>query len=205
MSVFPTSLRQPWKDMVCAFNEACVHHKQPNSPGHAVAKRFEDDGSMEPVPLEFVEKQILAVTINNAFVQPGNPPLIHSYCEMYATRGLMTNVCPFMEHLLPWTVYHSLLQLADYLYGVDIVHETVDAPTIYLVPPYLPHYGHWLTEGIPLLVVLRPWYCFVCHRAHSGCCWPINTSSKIDTIMPREYCFLAKSEYQNYQSICKVP
>ena len=42
------------------------------------------------------------------------------------------------------------MQLPDY-FRADGLHDViVDAPTIYQVPPYLPHYGHWLTEGVPL-------------------------------------------------------
>ena len=45
------------------------------------------------MPLLFVEQQILALTIHGAFVTRSTGyDIIHSECEVYATRGIMTNV-----------------------------------------------------------------------------------------------------------------
>ena len=47
----------------------------------------------EVVPLLFVEKQVLAVTIHDAFVLAGDRSYLpHTMCEVYAVRELITNV-----------------------------------------------------------------------------------------------------------------
>ena len=48
--------------------------------------------------MTFVEKQILALTIDGAFVTRSEGyDIIHSECEVYATRSIMTNVLECMN------------------------------------------------------------------------------------------------------------
>ena len=50
------------------------------------------EGTVEDTQLLFVEKEIIAVTIADAFVQ-GNTGIVYSYCEIYPNMGINTDVC----------------------------------------------------------------------------------------------------------------
>ena len=58
------------------------------------AQRFEQTDEQDDVPLRFVEKQILAVSIENGFMTHSEGiSILHTYCEVFATRGESTDVC----------------------------------------------------------------------------------------------------------------
>ena len=56
------------------------------------------EGTVEDTPLLFVEKEIIAVTIPDAFVQ-GKTGIVSSYCEIYPNMGVNTDVCCFFYYL----------------------------------------------------------------------------------------------------------
>ena len=50
------------------------------------------EGTVDDTPLMFIEKEIVAVRIDNAFVQ-GTTGLLSSACEVYPNQGFNTDVC----------------------------------------------------------------------------------------------------------------
>ncbi len=46
----------------------------------------------EIVPLLFVDKQIVSVTIQQGMIATGSDGLTASYCEIYASKGWITHV-----------------------------------------------------------------------------------------------------------------
>ncbi len=49
---------------------------------------------MERVPLLFLDKQIIAVDISEAYVVEAEQyQILHTHCEVFATRDYVTNVC----------------------------------------------------------------------------------------------------------------
>ena len=48
----------------------------------------------EDVPLLFIDKQVMAVDINNAFVVSESQFFLpHTHCEVYSSRSYVANVC----------------------------------------------------------------------------------------------------------------
>ena len=52
------------------------------------------DGDFEDVPLVFAEKQMISVSIPNAFLfESDRISIPYTYCEVYAPAEVTTNVC----------------------------------------------------------------------------------------------------------------
>ena len=51
------------------------------------------EGPLFSSPHVFVEKQVIAVTIANAFLDGTTEAIPYSYCEVYAPTELMSDVC----------------------------------------------------------------------------------------------------------------
>ena len=51
-----------------------------------------EQGETPDVPLMYIEKQIIAVTIENAHLGGGEMAIPYTYCEVYAPLEIKTNV-----------------------------------------------------------------------------------------------------------------
>ena len=50
------------------------------------------EGTFEPSPHMFVEKQVVAVNITNAYLDGTKEAIPYTHCEVYAPTELMSNV-----------------------------------------------------------------------------------------------------------------
>jgi hypothetical protein len=53
---------------------------------------FENDSDLDIPPHDFVEKQVVAVAINDAYME-GEQGIPYTRCEVYAPTHYMSNVC----------------------------------------------------------------------------------------------------------------
>ncbi len=67
------------------------------------------EGSIEEenMPHLFVEKQVIAVTIRNAYLDGTKEAIPYTYCEVYAPREIMSNVSIICCSLLKLLTFSS--------------------------------------------------------------------------------------------------
>ena len=103
------------------------------------------EGRVPDDPLKFVSKQLIAVSIPNAyFGGNGVYALPHTYCEVYAPIGLTTNVCsviPLMRcHMSDeLQVHENFSPFADET--VEVAGDVVD-----LTVPDIHNYHHFIVD-----------------------------------------------------------
>ena len=50
------------------------------------------EGTVEDTPLLFIEKEIVAIKMEDVFIQ-GSTGIVYSHCEVYPNMGINTDVC----------------------------------------------------------------------------------------------------------------
>ena len=136
------------------------------------------EGNARDYPLLFFEKQIIAVRIAEAHLIEGDRYGIpFSYCEVYAPRELMTNVCPMhcIVSLLVLTCLYP--QLPDYFHGpFESGFERIEDDVVSIVVPYMPNYYHWIAEGVTLFDEAKTYRFFVFTYVLAGYCCRMSIS-----------------------------
>ena len=146
-----------------------------------------DAVSINGVPMMFREKQILAITLHDAFLTfGGKNPLLHSFCEVYAPRGPMTNVCNVMKKLIQSSSHFH--QIAEFFAEKSDRDIDVDDDVISLLPPFFPHYGHWLAEGVPMYFKSTK-LSAISSQVSTACSWHTGTGLKGDSYPLPVFCF----------------
>ena len=111
------------------------------------------------MPLLFVEKQIIAVTIPSAFLEGGSGqgevPIPYTYCEVFAPTELMTKVSDsFPLHISSIQSVDFSLQITGNFVGTAKHTIKIDEDVVSLLSPYATNYYHWITEGVLRLVCI---------------------------------------------------
>ena len=109
----------------------------------------------------FYDKKISVVSINDGFIRNGDrTPAMHSYCEVYPTAGISTNVCFARSISTRWSLT-SILKLPDYLFGPSSETMYIAEPTVAIFSVQYGNYYHYMTEFVPRLELLKKtFFCF---------------------------------------------
>ena len=91
----------------------------------------------------FVDKQVIAVTVENMFLRSmGMLPF--TCCEVYAPLGINTNVCTSVI-----TSQHHIVQLPYHFRGVPSDPVVVKGTVVSLLPcPLEGAFAHFIEEGL---------------------------------------------------------
>ncbi len=90
-----------------------------------------DQGETPDVPLMYIEKQIIAVTIENAYLGGGEMAIPYTYCEVYAPLEIKTNVSMNRKSSLNESLYINMIIVLSALWsfldarGGDHCHQRV--------------------------------------------------------------------------------
>ena len=106
------------------------------------------EGPATDVPLLFLEKNVFAVTIPNAFIDGDEVlSLPFSYCEVYAPTSVITNVCEFTTSVSRTALIYSVKVGATFRGGMMPIADVTE-DIISLVLPNLHNFHHVLVEFV---------------------------------------------------------
>ena len=105
---------------------------------------FEGEADPAYQPLVFIEKQVIAATIPDAYLDGSALAISFSYCEMYGPCDGITNVC---SSFIPVDIF-IVAQVHHSDFSMNAVEVVYFDETISLLSTASSNYYHFLTEYV---------------------------------------------------------